>query len=164
MGYLGNNLATVVCGVFAAVLTGLWFVLGSEFPVLDFVFLMAVPIMWFITFMCWVVQKGQEYSTKHSAGYGLKKNHNNPQTIVKQMYTAEGKTVSQNEISQARTNLGNELDQLRDSVKIKDSEIEHLKQEIANLQTRVEIEALKSELANLKALASQKSKRKSKKS
>jgi len=38
-------------------------------------------------------------------------------------------------------------------VKNKDSEIENLKNEIANLQTLVQIEALKTELANLKALA-----------
>ncbi len=62
MGYLANNLATVVCGVFAAVLTGLWYVMTPTFPVLDFVFLMAVPIMWFLTFMCWIVQKGTDYS------------------------------------------------------------------------------------------------------
>ena len=46
------------------------------------------------------------------------------------------------------------MDQLRATVKIKDSEIEHLKAEIANLETRVQIESLKTELANLKALAS----------
>ena len=82
MGYLGNNLATVVCGVFAAVLSGLWFVMTPTYPVLHFVFLMAVPIMWFITFMCWIVQKGQDYS-HHGLG-----SH-------KPTYTAEGKLVKQ---------------------------------------------------------------------
>jgi hypothetical protein len=38
-------------------------------------------------------------------------------------------------------------------VKNKDSEIENLKNEIANLQTLVQIETLKIELVNLKALA-----------
>ncbi len=83
MGYLGNNLATVVSGVFAAVLTALWFILVPPFPVLDFVFLMAVPIMWFLVFMCWIVQIGSDYSSKHSAGY----------TEKKQTYTSEGKLV-----------------------------------------------------------------------
>lgn len=61
MGYLANHLATVVCGLFAAVLTGLWYVMVPSFPVLEIVFLMAVPIMWFLVFMCWIVQKGNDY-------------------------------------------------------------------------------------------------------
>ena len=80
MGYLGNNLSTVICGIFAAVLTGLWYVMTPIYPVLDIVFLMAVPIMWFLTFMCWIVQKGQDYSD-HAMG-----SHKSP-------YTAEGKIV-----------------------------------------------------------------------
>ena len=82
MGYLGNNLATLVCGVFAAVLTGLWYVMTPTFPVLDFVFLMAVPIMWFLTFMCWIVQKGTDYSHHEKGSH-------------KPKYTAEGKVVKQ---------------------------------------------------------------------
>ena len=82
MGYLGNNLATLVCGVFAAVLTGLWYVMVPMFAVLDIVFLMAVPIMWFLTFMCWIVQKGQDYS-HHGMG-----SH-------KPTYSAEGKIIKQ---------------------------------------------------------------------
>jgi len=81
MGYLGNNLATVVCGIFAAVLTVLWFLMAPVFTVLDFVFKMAVPIMWFLVFMCWIVQKGSDYSTKH-----------NQKQITK--YTSAGKIVS----------------------------------------------------------------------
>ena len=54
----------------------------------------------------------------------------------------------------AKVALGAELDELRNIVKNKDSEIENLKNEIASLQTLVQIEALKTELANLKALSS----------
>ena len=82
MGYLANNLATVVCGVFAAVLSGLWVVMTPMFPVLDFVFLMAVPIMWFLTFMCWIVQKGTDYSHQEKSSH-------------KATYTAEGKLVQE---------------------------------------------------------------------
>ena len=82
MGYLGNNLATVVCGVFAAVLTGLWFVMTPTFPVLDFVFLMAVPIMWFLTFMCWIVQVATDYSHHEKSSH-------------KATYSSEGKVVNQ---------------------------------------------------------------------
>jgi len=41
-------------------------------------------------------------------------------------------------------------------MKLKDSEINRLNQEISNLQTLVQIELLKIELANLKMLASEK--------
>jgi len=46
------------------------------------------------------------------------------------------------------------LNDLKESMKLKDSEIERLNQEISNLQTLVQIESLKTELANLKMLAS----------
>ena len=67
MGYFHNNLATLVMGIFAAILTGLWPIFVDMAPVLNFVFIMAVPIAWFITFMCWIVQKGQDQSDKHTA-------------------------------------------------------------------------------------------------
>ncbi len=77
MGYLYNNLATVVTGVFAAVLSFLWFIMVPTYPVLDIVFLMAVPITWFLTLMCWFVQKSNDY---------LKQSHNS-----KPVYTSTGK-------------------------------------------------------------------------
>lgn len=61
MGYLYNHLATVVTGVFAAILTGLWYIFTDFAPVLHFVFLMAVPITWFLTAMCWLSQKSNDY-------------------------------------------------------------------------------------------------------
>jgi hypothetical protein len=78
MGYFHNHLATLVMGVFAAILTGLWPVFVDIAPILNFVFMMAVPISWFITFMCWIVQKGQESSHHHT-------------TKQTQKYTADGK-------------------------------------------------------------------------
>lgn len=66
MGYLYNHLATVVCAVFAAVLTGLWYIMVPMFPVLEFVFIMAVPIMWFLVVMCWLAQKSADYMHTHS--------------------------------------------------------------------------------------------------
>ena len=39
MGYLGNHLATVSTGVFAAVLTGLWPYFVDFAPILNFVFI-----------------------------------------------------------------------------------------------------------------------------
>ncbi len=72
------------------------------------------------------------------------------QTIVT---TTTGSQVSLN-IKQAKNELFSELNDLKESVKLKDSEIERLNQEISNLQTLVQIESLKTELANLKMLAS----------
>ncbi len=66
MGYLKNHLATVVVGVFAAVLTGLWPYFIEFAPVLDFVFMMAVPITWFLTLMCYLAQKSNDYIHKSS--------------------------------------------------------------------------------------------------
>ncbi len=61
MGYLYNHLATVVCGVFAGVLSLLWALLVPPYPALHFVFLMAVPIMWFLVLTCWLAQKSTDY-------------------------------------------------------------------------------------------------------
>ena len=162
MGYLRNNLATLVTGVFAAVLTGLWPIFIDFAPMLNFIFIMAVPITWFLTFMCWIVQKGADYSHKHSANY-LKKNHNNLEAPVIK-YTADGRQVTSNQLNEAKTELGSDLDQVKSNAKLEDGEIQRLKLEISNLKTLVEIESLKSELEDLKKLSSkQKTKRKSKK-
>ena len=64
------------------------------------------------------------------------------------------KQVSLLEIKQVQDQLSGELNGLKSSVELKDSEIERLNQEILNLQTLVQIESLKSELANLKILSS----------
>ena len=154
MGYLGNHLATVVTGVFAAVLTGLWPIFLDFAPLLDFIFLMAVPITWFLTLMCWLSQKSTDYAHKHSAYPPNEKKSLTKQPQISQVYTANGKQASQNEIKEAKTELIEDLNFLKESVKIKDDEIERLNQEISNLQTLVQIESLKTELANLKMLAS----------
>ena len=70
--------------------------------------------------------------------------------------TTTGTQVSLSEIKQVQTELSSELNNLKETVKLKDSEIERLNQEISNLQTLVQIESLKTELANLKMLASKK--------
>ena len=154
MGYLGNHLATVVTGVFAAVLTGLWPYFVDFAPILDFVFLMAVPITWFLTLMCWLSQKSADYMKKYEASHSHaeKKSLSNTQTTI--VTTPNENQVSYSEINEAQNQLTGELNQLKESVKLKDDEIERLNQEISNLQTLVQIESLKTELANLKMLAS----------
>ena len=154
MGYLGNHLATMVTGVFAAILTGLWPFFIDFAPLLNFIFIMAVPITWFLTFTCWISQKSTDYmhKSKTHVSHSEKKSLSNLQTT--QIYTSNGKQVSLNEIKVVQNELSGELNKLKETVKLKDSEIERLNQEISNLQTLVQIESLKTELANLKMLAS----------
>jgi len=163
MGYLGNHLATVATGVFAAVLTVLWPIFVDFAPVLDFVFIMAVPIMWFLVFTCWIAQKSADYmhllhhnnddaSTGIVLQYGEKKS-----LTVTTTTTAGSHEGGRGEIADLRSvqsELAADLEGLKESLKLKDSEIERLNRQIANLQTLVQIETLKAELANLKMLAS----------
>ncbi|MDH3361308.1 MAG: hypothetical protein OEW86_09900 [Nitrosopumilus sp.] len=152
MGYLGNHLATVSTGIFAAVLTGLW-AFWDLSPVLDFVFLMAVPITWFMVFTCWISQKSTDYMHNHAPSHARteKKSLINTQTI---QTTTSGNQIGLSEIKQVQSELSTELNSLKEFVKLKDGEIERLNQEILNLQTLVQIESLKAELTNLKMLAS----------
>jgi hypothetical protein len=149
MGYVGNHLATLVTGVFAVILTALWPYFVDFAPILNFVFIMAVPIMWFLVFTCWISQKSTDYMHKHT--HTEKKSLSNTQTI---QTTTSGSQVSLSEIKYIQNELSSELNSVKESVKLKDSEIERLNQEISNLQTLVQIESLKTELANLKMLAS----------
>ena len=151
MGYVGNHLATLVTGVFAAILTGLWPYFTDFAPILNFVFIMAVPIMWFLTFTCWISQKSTDYMHNHASSHTEKKSLSNTQTIET---TTTGTQVSLSEIKQIQNELSLELNNVKETVKLKDSEIERLNQEISNLETLVQIESLKTELANLKMLAS----------
>ena len=152
MGYVGNHLATLVTGVFAAVLTGLWPYFVDFVPILNFVFIMAVPITWFLTFTCWISQKSVDYMHNHAPTHAEKKSLSNTQTI---QTTTTGSQVSLSEIKQIQNELTLELSNVKETVKLKDSEIERLNQEISNLETLVQIESLKTELTNLKMLASE---------
>ncbi|MBT8242205.1 MAG: hypothetical protein HKO48_05110 [Nitrosopumilus sp.] len=151
MGYVGNHLATLVTGVFAGVLTGLW-AFWDLSPILDFVFLMAVPITWFMAFTCWISQKSTDYVHNHAPSHSEKKSLSSTQTV---QTISTGSQVSLSEIKQIQNELTLELSNVKETVKLKDSEIERLNQEISNLETLVQIESLKTELANLKMLASE---------
>ncbi len=151
MGYVGNNLAALVTGVFAAILTGLWPYFVDFAPILDVVFMIAVPITWFLTLTCWISQKSTDYMHNHAPSHSESTNLVSTQIIET---TTTGNQVGLSEIKQIQSELSSELTSVKDSVKIKDSEIERLHQEISNLETRVQIESLKTELTNLKMLAS----------
>ena len=131
MGHVKNHLATLVCGVFATVLTGLYFVMPAE---LWFIFALAIPIMWFLVFICWIAQKAADYN--HGSSRDEKKNHNG---------------LTEQEINTYKIYLEDDLKEINN-----DEEIAHLKKEIASLKTRVEIESIRAEIYNLKLLASKK--------
>ena len=82
MGYLYNHLATVVCAVFAGVLTLLWPLFLDLSVVYDLVFMMAVPIMWFLTAVCFVAQKSTDYVHGHKTSQ---------KSTKKLVYTSDGK-------------------------------------------------------------------------
>ena len=82
MGYLYNQLATVVCAVFAGVLTLLWPMFVDFDAVFDLVFIMAVPIMWFLTAVCFVSQKSADYVHGHQPSH---------KSVKKLTYTSDGK-------------------------------------------------------------------------
>ena len=152
MGYWKNHMATIITAGFAAVLTGLWPPFYDYAPILNFVFIMAVPITWFMALTCWLSQKSADYATNHSHAHEVhqKKSLTNTQTVQVEV----PKTINLSEIKEIQNELSEELDELKSSVELKDSEIERLNQEILNLKTLVQIESLKSELANLKILSS----------
>ncbi len=66
MGYAYNHLATIVTGAFALVLTGLWPLMVDFAPDLNFIFIMSVPITWFMVLTCWLSQKSADYATNYS--------------------------------------------------------------------------------------------------
>ena len=152
MGYARNHLATIVTGAFALVLTGIWAPMVEFAPNLNFVFIMAVTITWFMVLTCWLSQKSADYATNHSHAHEVhqKKSLSSTQTVQVEI----PKQVNLSEIKQIQSELSGQLNELKSSVELKDGEIERLNQEILNLKTLVQIESLKSELANLKILSS----------
>lgn len=112
---------------------------------------MAVPITWFMTFTCWISQKSTDYMHNHAPAHS-EKSLSSTQTIET---STNSNQVSLSEIKQIQNELSLELNSVKESVKLKDSEIERLNKEISNLQTLVQLESLKTELANLKMLASE---------
>ena len=66
MGYAHNHLATIVTGAFALVLTGIWPPMVDYAPNLNFIFIMAVPITWFMVLTCCLAQKSTDYISNHS--------------------------------------------------------------------------------------------------
>ena len=152
MGYWGNHMATIITGAFAVVLTALWPAFYDYAPILNFIFIMAVPITWFMVLTCWLSQKSVDYTTKHSHEHEVhqKKSLSSTQTVQVEI----PKKINLLEIKQIQDELSTDLNELKSSVELKDSEIERLNQEILNLKTLVQIESLKTELANLKILSS----------
>ena len=131
MGLVKNHLATLVCGVFALVLTGLWPLMIDFAGGLNIIFMMAVPIMWFLVFICWISQKAADYNHVHT--HDEKKNDDE---------------LTTEELSTYKLGLEDDLKEISS-----EEEITRLKEEIEHLKTRVEIESIRAEIYNLKMLA-----------
>ena len=84
MGLVYNHSATLVCGVFASVLTLLWPMFVDYAAVYDVVFILAVPIMWFLTAVCFVAQISADYM------HGHKPKKSTEKSAKKIVYTADG--------------------------------------------------------------------------
>jgi len=80
-----NHLATLVCGVFSGVLVLLWYlfhnVILGGLAVLDVVFIMALPPMFFLTIICFVSQISTDYMHGHEP---------TQKPTKKTVYTADG--------------------------------------------------------------------------
>ena len=87
MGLLYNHLATLVCAVFASILTLLWPMFVAYAAVLDVVCILAVPIMWVLTAVCFVAQRSADYM------HGSHKPSKKPSKKLSQkiVYTADGR-------------------------------------------------------------------------
>ena len=81
MGLVYNHLATLVVAVFASVLTLLWPMFVDYAAVLDVVFLLAVPITWFLAAVCFVAQISADYMHGHEP---------TQKSTKKTVYTSDG--------------------------------------------------------------------------
>lgn len=143
----------MVTGVFAAVMSLLWVYFNDFAPILDFIFLMAVPISWFLVVVLWLSQKSADYM--HNMGHGP-----SDQTVAAIHATESTSTelvqsdTSDEDVAEARVTLNAELETLKTSVQLKDEQIKTLKKQIASLQTQVEIESIRADIAKLRQMAS----------
>ena len=81
MGLVYNHLATLVVAAFATVLTLLWPMFVDLSPVYDLVFILAVPITWFLAAVCFVAQISADYMHGHEP---------TQKSTKKSVYTADG--------------------------------------------------------------------------
>ena len=92
MGLIYNHLATLIVAVLASILTLLWHDLGiinilddpmfvDYASVLDIFFILAVPITWFLTAVCFVSQISTDYMHGHEP---------TQKSTKKTVYTADG--------------------------------------------------------------------------
>jgi len=81
MGLVYNHLATLVVAAFASVLTLLWPMFVDYAAALDVVFLLAVPITWFLAAVCFVAQISADY---------MHGDHKPKKSAKKIVYTTDG--------------------------------------------------------------------------
>ena len=151
-----GHIPTIVVACLAAALSGLYFVLPDA---VHFTMTVFITAAWFLVAICWLAQKSADYMHQ---SHGHEPEHEEKKKLTSYGHSQQTLQMTSSQISQAKAELNADLDSLQSSLRNKDDEIEHLKTEIASLQTLVEIEKLKTELANLKALAAKESAKKKK--
>ena len=104
-------------------------------PILHVVFLMAVPIMWFLVFITWIAQKAADYNHGPTGVHTRDEKKNKDELSTQDLITY-------------KLSLGEYLKDVNS-----EAEIARLKKEIEHLKTRVEIESIRAEIYNLKMLA-----------
>ena len=150
MGYLRNHLATVVTGCFAIFLVGMYFYMP---PAMHQLLLVSIIVTWFLVAICYLAQKSADWTKKHGGHEHSHAEHAHSHPHEEKKSSTRTTNISVDELNRFRESFTAELNELKDEVKLKDNEINRMRQEIANLETLVQIEALKAELANLKAAA-----------
>jgi archaellum component FlaC len=116
--------------------------------------LVSVTVTWFLVVICYLAQKSADWTKKHSGHTHTAHSHSHAYEEKKS--STRITNISLEELNKFRETFTAELNELKGEVKLKDNEINRMRQEIANLETLVQIEALKTELANLKAAAAKK--------
>jgi hypothetical protein len=155
MGYLRNHLATVVTGCFAIFLVGMYFYMP---PAMHQLLLVSIIVTWFLVAICYLAQKSADWTKKHGSHSHAEHSHSHDHSHSHEEKKSSTRitNISVEELNRFRESFTVELNELKGEVKLKDNEINRMRQEIANLETLVQIEALKAELANLKAAAAKK--------
>ena len=151
MGYLKNHLATLVMGVFAATLSALWPYFNGFAPVLDFIFLMAVAVSWFLVIVLWLAQMSTNYM--HGPGHAGHAVSSAP-VISAAAEAGSPETVGVvggDEMESRRSDLFIEVDDLKNDHTLSEEDARSMQQRIDAAETDAEIEDIAQEISRIRS-------------